>query len=462
MPLAVGEIIVYTKINSHLFRPGGQKGMPNRRLILISTLALIVFLACGTLTPPPAMVYIPPETLAEQTWSAMQKIAALSATATVITAPDTETPVPSNTPTITFTPTPTNTPIPPLTQRPTFTPQPTATNTPIPSVTRIPSSGGGSSGGGSGGGSGSGSGGGSKPCLAAKLVRHITIPDGSIIPRNRSFTKVWRIQNTGSCTWDSSIRLAPVSGSNPFSGSAVKIPERVRPGKSIDLAVNLVTPSVEGNYTGLWILRTSGETFGDGGNRPFRVIVLVTDSRPDPIYDFAANRCQALWQSNARMNRNRCQLTTGSGSTLPCNGRHGNPVGFVDRIDNPTMESGPVGGLPGLWTNPPIVTGGVVQGTFPALLIQSGDHFTAQVGCLEGNPNCNVNFELRYQVIVPPNSVVSENSSSQDELYDGSLSSFNINLNSLSGQYVSFIFRVTANNDQQENAAVWVAPRIAP
>jgi hypothetical protein len=65
-------------------------------------------------------------------------------------------------------------------------------------------------------------------------------------------------------------------------------------------------------------------------------------------------------------------------------------------------------------------------------------------------------------VIVPPNSVVSENSSSQDELYDGSLSSFNINLNSLSGQYVSFIFRVTANNDQQENAAVWVAPRIAP
>ena len=162
------------------------------------------------------------------------------------------------------------------------------------------------------------------------------------------------------------------------------------------------------------------------------------------------------------MVRNRCQLTSGSGSTLPCNGKKGNPVGFVIRLENFNMESGPIAGLPGLWTNPPILTGGVIQGIFPALLIQSGDIFTAQVGCLEGNPNCNVTFDLRYQVILPPSTVISENTITRAELYEGSLSSYNIDLGALglAGQYVSFIFRVTGNNDLRQNASVWVAPRI--
>lgn len=370
----------------------------NRQITAVSIMAIFVLLACGVFTTPSIEVSIPPETLAEQTWSVMQTIAALSATPTFTRAPATDTPPP---------------PPPP-------------------------------------------------PCLAAKLIRHITIPDGSFIPRNTSFTKVWRIQNTGSCTWDSSISIAPTGQYNPFFGTPVPLPQKVKPGKTIDLAVNLLTPGIEGNYTGYWILQTKHESFGDGGDKPFRVNVSVSDSPPNPIYDFAANRCQALWQSNARMVRNRCQLTSGSGSTLPCNGKKGNPVGFVIRLENFNMESGPIAGLPGLWTNPPILTGGVIQGIFPALLIQSGDIFTAQVGCLEGNPNCNVTFDLRYQVILPPSTVISENTITRAELYEGSLSSYNIDLGALglAGQYVSFIFRVTGNNDLRQNASVWVAPRI--
>ena len=119
-------------------------------------------------------------------------------------------------------------------------------------------------------------------------------------------------------------------------------------------------------------------------------------------------------------------------------------------------------GLPGLWTNPPFTTNGIIQGYFPALLIQSGDKFSAQVGCMNGNGSCNVTFELKYQVIVPPDTVTGENSISQNKVYDGTLFTYNVDLGSLglTGQYVSFALRVTANNDSGQNAAVWVAPRI--
>ncbi len=119
-------------------------------------------------------------------------------------------------------------------------------------------------------------------------------------------------------------------------------------------------------------------------------------------------------------------------------------------------------GLPGLWTNPPFKTNGIIQGYFPALLVQPNDKFTAQVGCNNGNGECNVTFDLRYQVITPPNVVTGENSFTHSKVYDGTLYNYDIDLGSfgLTGQYVSFALRVTANNDSSQNAAVWVAPRI--
>jgi hypothetical protein len=108
------------------------------------------------------------------------------------------------------------------------------------------------------------------------------------------------------------------------------------------------------------------------------------------------------------------------------------------------------------------VDGGIIQGYFPALLIQGGDRFTAQVGCQENEPDCDVTFELKYRVIVPPSDVVAENSFVFHEVFDGTITPIDLNLGSLglTGSYVSFIFRVKANNNSNENEAIWVAPRI--
>ena len=432
-----------------------------RRLASLSIMAVLVFIACGVSSVQQSGLPIPPETLAAQTWSAMQMVAALSATPTYTPQPITDTPVPTNTPTNTNTPTVTNTPIPPLTERPTNTPQPTATATkPVPTVTKIPYYPGGGGTGGGGGGTGGG-GGAPAACLAAKLIRHVTIPNGAFLPRNQAFVKVWRIQNVGSCTWNSSVTLTPYGYYDPFFGVPVYLYQNVKPGKVIDIPVNLITPNSDGNYTGLWVLQADGESFADTNGQPFRVNVNVSDSPPNPIFDFTVRACEGVWQSNARIVRNHVS-TSSTAYGLRCPARSKSPVGFVVTQNNPNTEAGVISGMPGLWTNPPFVNEGVIQGYFPALLIHTGDTFSAQVGCLNGNGSCNVTFELKYQVIVPPNVVTSENSIGMLEVYEGSLSTYSVDLGALglTGQYVSFALRVRAHNDSEQNAAIWIAPRI--
>ncbi len=431
----------------------------HKQLAFLSSVALVVFVAC-TLTSTTAInpsVPGAPETIAAKTWSAILTLTAAAVTPSNTPLPATETPLPSDTPTITLSPTASRTPVPMLTALPTNTPGPTATITKIATVTPIP-------GGGSGGTGGGGSGGGSTtPCLAAKLIRHITIPDGQVLPTGQYFAKVWRIQNTGWCTWDSSVYFTPVGGFDPLFGSPIPLPQKVKPGKTIDLMVNLLTPNAQGNITGQWLFRSEDEFFGNNGSTPFRVNVNVVTSYPNPTYDFASRSCVALWQSNARMVNGHLRLTSGAASNLSCNGRTGNPIGFVHQELNPNTEAGQFTNTPGLWTNPPRITGGIIQGIYPAMLIFSGDRFQAQVGCLNGAGQCNVNFEIKYQVIIPPSTVSVENSFVIAKQYDGTLQTFDLDLASLglNGQYVSFIFRVLANNDTNENAAIWVAPSIA-
>ena len=79
------------------------------------------------------------------------------------------------------------------------------------------------------------------------------------------FTKSWRIQNTGSCTWDESYSLAFAYGNAPgasMGGAPVAIQGQVPPGATYDIAVDLVAPIAAGLFQGLWQLE-------DGNQHPF-------------------------------------------------------------------------------------------------------------------------------------------------------------------------------------------------
>ena len=49
-------------------------------------------------------------------------------------------------------------------------------------------------------------------CDSAQFVSDLTFPDGSSVAPGAAFTKTWRLQNNGTCAWDTSYSLVWTGG----------------------------------------------------------------------------------------------------------------------------------------------------------------------------------------------------------------------------------------------------------
>ncbi len=94
-------------------------------------------------------------------------------------------------------------------------------------------------------------------CDNAAFIDDITIPDGTTVSPGETFIKTWRIQNTGSCNWNTSYILTFNTG-DVMSGSSTAIPYIVNSGKQLDISVSMTAPTDTGTYVGYWILQNSG------------------------------------------------------------------------------------------------------------------------------------------------------------------------------------------------------------
>ncbi len=112
----------------------------------------------------------------------------------------------------------------------------------------------------------------------------VTIPDDMQINPGQAFTKTWRLQNIGVCTWKKGYMLAYFSGELMGAPANVSLPFEVAPGQTVDVSIDLVAPVPSGTYQGNWKLRSVGESgssggdwFGIGpqGNSPFWVRITV-------------------------------------------------------------------------------------------------------------------------------------------------------------------------------------------
>ena len=113
---------------------------------------------------------------------------------------------------------------------------------------------------------------------AAEFVEDVTIPDDTLIKPGKGFTKIWRLRNTGSCTWTPEYGLVFVAGDQMEGMSPKKLEITVEPGHTIDLALDLVAPPDMNYYQGNWMLQDEfGENFGTGSdaNGPFWVSIKV-------------------------------------------------------------------------------------------------------------------------------------------------------------------------------------------
>jgi hypothetical protein len=205
-----------------------------RRYISTGLLILLGVLL-GSCLPAPVRT-------AQLTPNASTVEAAFLQTATALAAQRTTTP-PGNTtkPTLTETPTPGVTPL-PKNPKPTQTPQAT-----------------------------------SIPCYNATFVKDVTAPEGTQLPAGTRFTKVWRLQNTGTCTWTSDFQVLFEKGDNLGGPSSFNLHKTVNPGQTVDISVNLIAPKNNGSFEGFYQIEASnGTIFGSGpSNAAFDVQVLV-------------------------------------------------------------------------------------------------------------------------------------------------------------------------------------------
>lgn len=150
---------------------------------------------------------------------------------------------------------PTQTPIPSTSIPPTSTPLPTATLVPTSTPTTY--------------------------CDWAAFVKDVTIPDGSLFDTGEMFTKTWRIQNRGTCTWTPDYMLVFTSGESMGGTTALRLPGYVAPGQTVDISVTLTAPDRPGDYTGYWMLRNpSGTLFGSGDKANKAFYVMIKTVRP--------------------------------------------------------------------------------------------------------------------------------------------------------------------------------------
>ena len=99
-------------------------------------------------------------------------------------------------------------------------------------------------------------------CDNSVYLSDVTIPDGTVIPAGQSFTKTWKVSNTGSCAWTATYQLIFISGDS-LGGKATAIGKVVNPGESADVSVVLTSTSATGTITGTWKLSNDkGQPFG--------------------------------------------------------------------------------------------------------------------------------------------------------------------------------------------------------
>ena len=126
------------------------------------------------------------------------------------------------------------------------------------------------------------------PCDQATAGHPIdlTIPDDTQVKPGESFSKTWRLVNSGTCTWTNSYAVVWFSGEDIGVTREQYFIDQVTPGKSVDVTVDMIAPADAGIYQSNWKLRNpQGNLFGIGpnGGSPFWAkIEVVEESTQTP------------------------------------------------------------------------------------------------------------------------------------------------------------------------------------
>ena len=96
------------------------------------------------------------------------------------------------------------------------------------------------------------------PCTdSASLQADVTYPDNSPVEGGKTFHKVWRLVNTGTCTWNANYTLVFATGANMNGPASIPL-QTTLPNGTVDVSVDLTAPTAPGSFTDVYQLNDPG------------------------------------------------------------------------------------------------------------------------------------------------------------------------------------------------------------
>jgi hypothetical protein len=113
-------------------------------------------------------------------------------------------------------------------------------------------------------------------CYGLTFVSDVSIPDNTQMNPGETFTKTWKVLNSGSCAWEAGSKFA-LSGGNAMGASTFTLPAAVASGTTYDISVPMTAPTTPGTARGNWRMSTAtGQFFGD----EVYVVIVVGGAAP--------------------------------------------------------------------------------------------------------------------------------------------------------------------------------------
>jgi uncharacterized protein YkwD len=120
----------------------------------------------------------------------------------------------------------------------------------------------------------------------ALFVEDVTIPDNTNLSQGETFTKTWRLQNSGTCDW-AGYTVKFSSGDRMDAPDSVPVPETAAK-STVDISVDLTAPSTDGSYKGNFELRNAtGAVVPIGIENTFWVKIVVGET----VAQFGTTNC---------------------------------------------------------------------------------------------------------------------------------------------------------------------------
>ncbi len=282
----------------------------------------------------------------------------------------------------------------------------------------------------------------------------ITIPDDTVLKPGQVFTKTWRLENSGYCSWTSDYALVFVSGDAMQAPAYVQITSSsVAPGGTAEISINLVAPADNGEYQGFFKLRNAnGANFGLGDlSKPFWVKIQVGDDE-GVIYDFIAHADEAVWGSG----KAPINFAKPGHQEVIYGGSISDSGGSASVLDGEETEDGKVSGKI-LTTSPKQVQDGYIVGRYPLTTIGFGDQLQGRLGFLpKSDGSCGIGratFRIYYTVGDDMGTL--KKLAEWEERCDDEMNKITVELVELVGKEVRFYLTVLADGSPEQDWAVW-------